>query len=350
MIKTKLMEMLGIKYPIIQAGMGPYSTTKLAAAVAKAGGLGIISGVGMGVPKLLGGQKFMDFDPEKEPGEIMIEAIRYVQDVTKESGGVFGINIPVAVEFKVISDELIPVAIELREKDPDLKKRLRVFITSAGNPGPYVEGIKEAELLHFHVCPSPYHAKKVEGFGSDLVIASGHEGGGHVAWDPVHTMVLIPEVVKTVKLPVVAAGGICDGAGLAAALALGAVGIQMGTRFIATQESDFLDFYKQYVQDTGDVRDSIVARGVFGRLRYLKTDASVRLYDMEKEGKTDDEVFAWELKSIKAIHDGDPKKASFFGGEVAGRFSDLPTVKELMDRVVKEAEEIIRDKLPKLAV
>ena len=344
------MEMLGVKYPIIQAGMGPYSTTKLAGAVAKAGGLGIISGVGMGVSKLLGGEKFMDFDPEKTPGEIMTEAINYVKDVTKESQGVFGINVPVAVEFKEISDELIETAIEVREKDPELKKRFKVFITSAGNPEPYVEGIKETGALHFHVCPSPYHAKKVEGFGTDLVIASGHEGGGHVAWDPVHSMVLIPEVVKMVKLPVVAAGGICDGTGLAAALALGAVGIQMGTRFIATQESDFLDFYKKYVQDTDDVRDSIVARGVFGRLRYLKTDASVRLYEMEKEGSPDEEVYAWELKSIKSIHFGDTKKAAFFGGEVAGRISDIPTVKELMDSVVKEAEEIIRDKLPKLVV
>ena len=348
MIKTKLMDMLGTKYPIIQAGMGPYSTTRLAAAVANAGALGIISGVGMGVPKLLGGQRFMDFDPDKSPGEHMTEAINYVKDATKESGGVFGINVPVAVEFKEISQELIETAVQVREKDPDLVKRMKVFITSAGNPEPYVESIKESGALHFHVCPSPYHAKKVEKMGVDLVIASGHEGGGHVAWEPVHSMVLIPEVVKSVKLPVVAAGGICDGAGLAAALALGAVGVQMGTRFIATQESDFLDYYKNYVKDIGDVRDSIVARGVFGRLRYLKTDATIRLYEMEKEGRPDEEVYAFELKAIKAIHEGDPKRAAFFGGEVAGRIFDIPTVKELLDRVVKEAEEIIRDKLPKL--
>jgi enoyl-[acyl-carrier protein] reductase II len=350
LIKTKLMEMLGIKYPIIQAGMGPYPTTKLAGAVANAGGLGVISGVGMGVTKMLGGQKFMDYDPKKSPRENMTEAIQYVKEVTKKSKGVFGINVPVAVEFKEISDELLQTAIEVREKDPDLIKRMKVVITSAGNPEPFVESIKESGALHFHVCPSPYHAKKVEKFGTDLVIASGHEGGGHVAWDPVHSMVLIPEVVKAVKIPVVAAGGICDGAGLAAALALGAVGIQMGTRFIATKESDFLDYYKNYVVNVNDVRNTIVARGVFGRIRYLKTDATVKLFDMEKEGRPDSEVADFEMKSIQAIHFGDPKKAAFFGGEVAGRISDMPTVKELMDRTVKEAEQIIRDKLPKLVV
>lgn len=350
MIKTKLMGMLGIKYPIIQAGMGPYSTTKLAAAVANAGGLGIISGVGMGVCKLLGGQKFMDYDPKKSPGQNMREAIQYVKEATQKSGGIFGINVPVAVEFRGVSEELIQAAIEEREKDSELVKRMKVIITSAGNPEPHVESIKESGALHFHVCPSPYHAKKAEKAGADLVIASGHEGGGHVAHDPVHSMVLIPEVVKTVKVPVVAAGGICDGAGLAAALALGAVGVQMGTRFIATKESDFLDYYKQYTMNIRDVRDTIVARGVFGRIRYLKTDATVELFEMEQRGCPDAEVANFELKSIQAIHFGDPKKAAFFGGEVAGRFSDLPTVEELMDRVVNEAEEIIRDKLPKLVV
>ncbi|MEX2723752.1 MAG: NAD(P)H-dependent flavin oxidoreductase [Candidatus Freyarchaeota archaeon] len=348
MIKTKLMEILGIKYPIIQAGMGPYSTTKLAAAVANAGGLGIISGVGMGVCKLLGGQKFMDYDPQKSPAQNMKEAIQYVKEATQKSRGIFGINVPVAVEFREISDELIQAAIEEREKDPDLIKRMKVIITSAGNPERHAEMIKESGMLRFHVCPSPYHAKKAERAGADLVIASGHEGGGHVAHEPVHSMVLIPEVVKTVSVPVVAAGGFCDGAGLVAALALGAVGIQMGTRFIATVESDFLDYYKDYTRNLGDVRKTIVARGVFGRIRYLKTDATVELYEMERRGCPDAEVADFEMKAIQAIHFGDPKKAAFFGGEVAGRFSDLPTVKELMDRIVKEAEEIIRDKLPKL--
>ena len=163
-------------------------------------------------------------------------------------------------------------------------------------------------------------------------------------------MVLLPEVVKTVKIPVVAAGGFCDGATLAAALALGAVGVQMGTRFIATRESDFLQPYKDYVVNTKDVRDTILARGLFGKIRYMKNEAAQKLLQLEKEGASEEEQFTFEMASFAAIDRGDIVNSAMAGGEVAGRISDIPTVKELMDRTVKEAEEIIRDRLQKLVV
>ena len=348
MIRTKLTEMLGIKYPIIQAGMGPYNTTNLAAAVANAGGLGLISGIGMGYIGLT--DKPLFGFTEKTPKKQMLRSIEIVKNLTKESGGIFGINVPVAVEFQSVSRELIEAGIEARETDSDVARRMKVIVTSAGKPEPYVESIKESGAYHFHVCPSPYHAKKVESYGTDVVIASGHEGGGHVAHEPVHSMVLVPEVVKTVRIPVVAAGGFCDGATLAAALALGAVGVQMGTRFIATKESDFLQPYKDYVVNTKDVRDTILARGLFGKIRYMKNEAAQRLLQLEKEGASEEELFAFEMASFAAIDEGDTVNAGMAGGEAAGRISDIPTVKELMERIVKEAEEIVRDRLPRLIV
>ncbi len=348
MIKTKLTEMLGIKYPIIQAGMGPHNTTNLAAAVANAGGLGLISSIGMGYLAFM--DKPLFGFTEKTPREQMLRSIETVKNMTKKTGGIFGINVPVAVEFQSISKELIEAGLEARETDEEVRRRMKVVVTSAGNPEPFVESIKESGAYHFHVCPSPYHAKKVEGFGTDVVIASGHEGGGHVAHEPVHTMVLLPEVVKTVKIPVVAAGGICDGATLAAALALGAVGVQMGTRFIATKESDFHQPYKDYVVNIKDVRDTVLAKGLFGKIRYMKNPAALRLLQAEQRGASETELFNLEMVGFAAIDKGDIENSAMAGGEVAGRISDIPTVRELMERIVNEAEDIIRNRLPKLIV
>ena len=346
MIKTELTKMLGIKHPIIQAGMGPYNTTKLSAAVANAGGLGIISSIGMGVVAL-GFKPLFGFE-NLTPREQMLSSIQTVKNLTKDSQGVFGINVPVAVEFQSVAGELINAALEARETDSEVAKRLKVVITSAGNPEPYIESIRESGAFHFHVVPSVYHAKKVEKMGIDLVIASGHEGGGHVAFDPVHTMVLLPEVVRSVKIPVVGAGGFCDGATLAAALALGAAGVQMGTRFIATQESDFLINYKNYVRDISDTRDTLVAKGLFGNLRYLKNPADLKLVELAKSGAPEQEQYEYEIKSLEAIETGDVENSTMPGGEVAGRIKDIPTVKELIERIVREAEEIIKNRLPSL--
>nr|MDO8082270.1 nitronate monooxygenase family protein [Candidatus Freyarchaeota archaeon] len=348
MIKTKLTEMLGIKHPIIQAGMGPYNTTKLCAAVSNAGGLGIISSIGMGVVAL-GFKPLFGFE-NLSPREQMLSSIQTIKKLTENSQGIFGINVPVAVEFQPVAGELINAALEARETDSEVAKRLKVIITSAGNPEPYLESIKESGAFHFHVVPSPYHARKVERMGTDLVIASGHEGGGHVAFDPVHTMVLLPEVVRSVKLPVVGAGGFCDGTTLAAALALGAVGIQMGTRFIATQESEFLPSYKNFVRDIKDTRDTVVTKGLFGNLRYLKNPAVLKMQELARSGAPEEEQFRFEIKSMEAIETGDVENSAMPGGEVAGRINEIPTVKELIERIVKEAEEIIRVKLPKLVV
>jgi enoyl-[acyl-carrier protein] reductase II len=133
-----------------------------------------------------------------------------------------------------------------------MRERLRVVITSAGDPLPWTETIKPLGVKWFHVVPSVRHAKRCERAGVDAIVASGHEGGMHIAWEPVHTMVLLPAVVKAVNIPVIGAGGFCDGASLVAALALGAVGVQMGTRFLATKESDFTQMHKDYIVKCGE--------------------------------------------------------------------------------------------------
>jgi len=362
MLRTELCDMLGIKHPIIQAGMGPYSTNSLAAAAANAGALGLIStsGLGMGsiAPQLLemltGGQTGTVYD-------LLKRLLHRIKEETKESQGIFGINCMVSAEMVEQAKETLQAVIDARNEDKDLEERLRVVVTSAGDPLPWTETIKPSGVKWFHVVPSVRHAKRCERAGVDVIIASGHEGGMHIAWEPVHTMVLLPAVVKGVSIPVVGAGGFCDGATLAAALALGAVGVQMGTRFLATKESEFMQMHKNCIVKSGE-RETTVARGIVGPGRYLKNEASMELTEITvKEapglflGQPDDlttvapRVMLKEMEGFGALFAGDEKKALLAGGEVAGRIDDLPTVKELIERTVEEAEAIIRS-LPKRIV
>jgi NAD(P)H-dependent flavin oxidoreductase YrpB (nitropropane dioxygenase family) len=348
MLKTAMTEMIGIRHPIIQAGMGPFRTKKLAVAVANAGGLGIIAGIGMAVAHM--GYK-SDFGTKLlSPREALLEEIEFVKNGTMESQGIFGVNVPVNKVIKDVAKELIYAALEAREKDPEVAKRMKVIITSAGSPAPYIKDIQASGAFHFQVVPSGAHAKKMEDLGTNLIIASGQEGGGHVSSEPVHTMVLLPEVVEKVRIPVVGTGGFCDGKGLAAALALGAAGIQMGTRFIATQECDFRQSYKEKVLSITDDRDTVVTKGVFGELRYLKSPGSLKLAELVKTGAPEKETWDLEVQSHEAIDSDDPgEKAAWPGGESAARVDDIPTAKELIERTVSQAEEVIKG-LPRFIV
>jgi len=354
MLKTKLTELVGLKYPIIQAGMGPYSTNQLATATANAGGLGIISGVGMGAGTLSGivPDEAKKVFGEGTPYQIMQNVIKRVRDDTKNSRGIFGINCPVSEEFMLVARQLIPATIDMRNNDSECKERLRVIITSAGNPKPWAEPIKKSGAIWIHVVPSVYHAQKAEQAGADMVVASGHEGGAHISWEPVHSMVLLPAVVDAIKKPVVGAGGFCDGKGLAAALALGAAGIQMGTRFIATQESDFVQMWKDLIVKIGE-RETLVARGVFGPMRFIKSPSSMKIGEatirklprmfLNEPVGLDSEIVKLELEGFKGIVTHDKDQAVMLAGEVAGRIKDLPTVKELVERTAEEAEDIIKN-------
>ncbi len=352
MVRTELCERLGIKYPIIQGGMGPYSTNRLCIAVTNAGALGIISGIGMATNL----SKVTPVDPSRvfgkgTPKEIMRRTIAEVAEKTRESGGIYGVNVPVSAEFVDAARILIGEALEYRQRDPEVAARFKAIITSAGNPLPWREWIENSGMTWFHVVPSVYHAKRAEAAGVDMIIASGHEGGAHVAWEPVHSMVLIPEVVKQVEVPVIAAGGICDGVTLAAALALGAEGVQMGTRFIATRESDFQPVWKRGILDK-DERKTLVARGFFGPMRFLRNPQSAAIVEATVKtiggfyyGEPVDstpEILEMEKEGFQKLLENDEDRSLMLAGEVSGRIGDIPTVSELIKRTVVEAEETIR--------
>jgi enoyl-[acyl-carrier protein] reductase II len=353
MLRTAVCDTLGIKYPIIQGGMGPYSTNRLCIAVANAGALGIISGIGMATNL----SAVTPVDPSRvfghgTPKEIMQRTIAAVSEKTRPSGGIYGVNVPVSREFLDAARPLVEEVLEFRQRDPEVKARLRVIITSAGNPLLWRDWIKGSGLTWFHVVPSVYHAKKAEKAGVDMIIASGHEGGAHVAWEPVHSMVLIPEVVKQVTLPVIAAGGICDGATLAAALALGAEGVQMGTRFIATRESDFHPIWKEGIRDR-DERKTLVARGFFGPMRFLRNPQSAAIVEATLKtigsfylGDPIDstpEILELEREGFERLLEGDKNRALMLAGEVSGRIGDMPGVSDVIKQTVREAEEIIKN-------
>lgn len=361
-LHSELCEMVGIKYPIIQASMGPFSTNRLAAVAANAGVLGIISTSGfrlLGLPadQLTVGQAQVARTLGDDKGgtwqEQLTRALRRVTVQTRETKGIFGINVMVSSEMVTYAREIIETTLDARNEDVEMSERLRVIITSAGDPLPWTDVIKPSGVRWFHVVPSVRHATRAERAGVDAIIASGQEGGGHVAWEPVHTMVLLPAVARAVHIPVIGAGGFGNGASLTAALALGAIGVQMGTRFLATKESDFQQVHKDYIIKSNE-RDTIVARGMVGPLRWIKNEAAMEfarltvskapgVYLGEPQDLADvaSEVRIKEDEGWDAQYRGDGPRALMPGGEVAGLVDDIPTVKELVERIVKEGEETI---------
>jgi len=332
-IRSPLCDMIGIKYPIIQAGMGPFDTTRLAVAVSEAGALGTVSSP---THVMVGGPK--------ELSKNMREHIRWVADHTDK---VFAANTSISEipDIAHLFTSIIDGVIEEREKDARLKKQLRVYITSGGNPSQVAERIRKAGLIHFHVVGSVRHAKKVEEAGLDGVIASGYEMGGHThrADRPVHTFVLLPSVAKAVKIPVIASGGICDGMGLAAAFALGAEGIQMGTRFIATKENHWHENYKKSIVAAGEWSDT-VCPGILGPCRVLHTGAVETITRWYREGRPGEEIRIEENDLMRlAERDGDMEMGMALAGQVMSRIDDILSVKEVIDSTVEEALRVTRE-------
>lgn len=334
MIHTELCDLLNIKHPIIQAGMGPFSTKLLAIATSNAGALGLISH---------SGGPLMGF--EKPVPEIMAEAI---DEVAKQTKNPFGINVRVA-KNQPDAKKCIKMICEKVEGDSDLAKKLRVVVTSAGDPmggtkkeGSWTQQLHKAGILHFHVAAATKHALRIEKGGLDAVIASGYEAGGHIALDPVHTWVLLQGVVRSVKIPVIAAGGMADGRSLAAALAMGAVGIQMGTRMIATKESDFKDNYKESFTQADETATTVLPGFFSPHCRYLANEWTVGLEKMMTENPTEDDLLKYKAEGRKLAAEIGDKRGSLLCGQVTGLVNDIPTVKELLERTVQEAETIIK--------
>jgi len=316
MIRTPLCDLLGIQYPILQGGMGPNDTSDLAAAVTNAGGLGVIS-------------QYVEVDNVKGATRKNIDRVK---SLTKDT---FGFNQPLASKW---CRERLEALLEAVRDDPEVKRRLRVIITAAGDPTPFVPSFKEAGLIHGHVVPTIYHAVKAERAGVDFLIAEGYESGGHVSYQPVHTLVLVPGVVDAVSVPVVAAGGICDARGFVAALALGAQGIQMGTRFYMTTDARFVHpgIHKELL----DARetDTVIVSGVWGRNRHWKNLFTSALTELEKRGATEEEIAAFKDRGTEAKNRGDAPNSSVPIGMVTGRINELLSVAAVIREIDAGAE------------
>lgn len=362
MIKSRLCDMVGIKYPIIQAGMGPFSNNNLCVAAANAGVLGLLSTSGL----FNKDDQPWIYDAFVESGEanrdddmatVLETVLKRTYRLVKDKGGIFGINVMVSAELVQHSQVMIDTAIKVREENPDMKNHFKVIFTSAGDPVGWKDKIKGAGFTWMHVVPSVKGALRCKKAGVDVIVASGHEGGFHTSWEPVHSMILLPAVVEAVSdenTLVCGAGGYCDGKTLAAALVLGADGAQMGTRFLATQESDFHQIWKQAVVDAPD-RGTLVARGFVGPARWVKTPRSLehQKNTLQKSpgvflGAPDDystmdmSLINYEVESIKAVCEGNKEKAMMAAGEAAQRIKDMPLVNDLVQEMVTEAEGILR--------
>ncbi|MFF2753667.1 NAD(P)H-dependent flavin oxidoreductase [Psychrobacillus sp. NPDC058041] len=300
-------EKLKINYPIIQGGMGNISNAQLTAAVSEAGGLGTI-GCGTMSPT---------------------EVEKIILETKQRTNKNFAINIAISVSPFV--NELIDLVI---------KHKVPIVSLSAGNPSPYIPVLHEHGVIVIALVASVKHAQKAEQAGANILVAEGFEAAGINSNLELTTFTLIPQIVKHVKIPVLAAGGIGDGKGLAAALMLGASGVQIGTRLIATKEAPFHNVYKQNLVAASDTETLIIGRSV-GRLRrILKTPYAMKLDELDKMGMTLEQYseMTSEKQHIKGAIEGDMENGFINSGQIAGLIEDIPTVKELIDEMMKEAE------------
>ncbi|MDI6715923.1 MAG: enoyl-[acyl-carrier-protein] reductase FabK [Actinomycetota bacterium] len=306
MIKTKLCDLLGIEYPIIQGGMAWVSTAELAAAVSNGGGLGIIGAGQM-------------------PADILREEIRKAKQFTDRP---FGVNLLLLVPH---IKELVDVVLD---------EKVAVVTTGAGNPGAYISKFKEIGTKVIPVIPSVALAQRMEKVGADAVVAEGTESGGHVG--ELTTMALVPQVVDAVNIPVIAAGGIADGRGLAAALALGAAGIQVGTRFICSTECTVHENYKKKVLEAKD-RDTVVTGRPTGHpVRIIKNKLAREFEKLEKECAPVEELEKLGTGKLKAAAvDGDMEFGSVMAGQSSGLVKSIKPAAEILEDFIKEAEEVI---------
>jgi enoyl-[acyl-carrier protein] reductase II len=299
--------MLGIEYPIFLGGMAHVARATLVAAVSEAGGIGIIGSGGM-------------------PPEVLE---REIAEVRKLTGKPFGVNL-------MLMDPNLPEQVEVVTR-----ARVPLVTTGAGSPAKYMDALKGAGMKVFPVVPAVSLAVRMEKYGADGVVAEGMESGGHIG--TVTTMALVPQVVDAVRIPVVAAGGIADGRGMAAALALGAEGVQVGTRFVASEEAPVHPNYKQAILKAKE-RDTIVTGRTLGRpVRCLVNKLTKTLARYEAEGRDPEEFESLAVGGLRrAVYDGDLETGSLMAGQISGLVREIKPVREIIEEMVRGAREILR--------
>ena len=305
-MKTKVTELLQIEYPIIQGGMAWVAEHHLAAAVSEAGGFGLIGAA-------------------SAPPEIVREEIRKAKELTDKP---FGVNIML---LNPNADEVAKIVVE---------EGIQAVTTGAGNPEKYMPMWKEAGVKVIPVVASVAMAKRMERYGADAVVAEGMEAGGHIGNQT--TMALIPQIVDAVNIPVIAAGGIGDGRGVAASFMLGAEGVQMGTRFVVADESIVHDNYKDRIVKAKDIDSVVTGQSTGHPVRCLRNQMTKEYIKKEQEGVPFEELERMTLGSLrKAVMDGDILNGTVMAGQSAGLVSKRQSCKEILQEIMTEAEKLL---------
>ena len=299
-------KLLGIKYPVFQGGMAQIARYELASAVSNAGGLGIIASGGMS-----------------------IEQIREeIVNCKKHTDKPFAVNLMLMMHN---IDEIIDVVIE---------EGVGIVTTGAGTPRKYMPKLKEAGIKVIPVIPSVKAAKKMEELGCDAVVVEGMEAGGHVGEST--TMALLPQVTSAVNIPVIAAGGIADGRGVAAAYCLGASGVQMGTVFLATEECPVSENYKNAILEAVDTSTALTGTKFGAPVRGIKNELTKRYHELEEKSSTLMELEELTLGSLrKAAYEGDVENGSIMSGQIAGLVNEIRPVKDVIEGIFEEAKEVL---------
>jgi len=306
MLRTAICDLFGIKYPIIQGGMAHLGTAELVSAVSNAGGLGIIGAA--------------NYEPEW-----VRQQIRLTRQRTNKP---FGVNIIMISPF---IEQVIEVVLE---------EEVAIVTTGAGNPGTYMPKFKQAGIKVMPVVASVALARQLERADAVAIVAEGAESGGHIG--ETTTMALVPQVVDSVQIPVVAAGGIGDGRGLAAALTLGAQGIQMGTRFVCSDECVAHPKYKEKILKANDRATVITGRAMGRPMRCLQNRLTRQFLEMEKAGASPEELGLFGRgRTYMGEIEGDVDKGMLLSGQIAGLIKEVKPVKDIIDEIVTEAEAII---------
>ena len=306
-MKTRVTELLGIEHPIIQGGMAWVAEYHLAAAVSEAGGLGLIGGA-------------------NAPGEVIRDYIRKAKERTSKP---FGVNVMLMSPY---ADDVAKVVVE---------EGIKLVTTGAGNPGKYMDMWKAAGIKVIPVVASVALAKMMEKAGADAVVAEGTESGGHIG--EATTMTLVPQVVDAVNIPVIAAGGIADGRGIAAAFMLGAEAVQIGTRFVVAKESIVHENYKQRIIKAKDIDSTVTGRSHGHPVRCLRNQMTREYNKLESEGKSFEELEYLTLGTLrKAVQEGDVTHGTVMAGQIAGMIDKEQTCKEMIDEMMAQAEALLK--------
>lgn len=305
-MKTRVTELLGISFPVIQGGMAWVAEHHLAAAVSEAGGLGLIGGA-------------------NAPGEVVRQEIREAKKLTDKP---FGVNVMLMSPH---AEDVAKVVVE---------EGIQVVTTGAGNPEKYMEMWKSAGIKVIPVVASVALARRMEKYGADAVVAEGYESGGHIGEQT--TMTLVPQVADAVSIPVIAAGGIGDGRGIAASFMLGAEAVQIGTRFVVSKEAVVHENYKQRIIKAKDIDTAVTGRSHGHPVRCLRNKMTREYVKLEQEGKSFEELEYLTLGALrKAVQEGDVDLGTVMAGQIAGMISREQSCKEIIDEMMAQASKLM---------